>query len=703
MKLMLMKFTVIKNGRNDVPKIRRMDALAFFDKIRTDDKGRIAALREYVYWSDNAERYDRADKIERVYPLAVLKYSVNNSLEFSIFNYITWLHIGGLRHESELKMTKDAVVAMPSTLAAFVAADGVSLEVLVAIRPKSCSVPDNEADVNELCLSAHDTVSRVYGALIPYGQIVRQRITVRSSMMWPFDAEPYVNIDAAPISVDGRMGGLVAKPEIGNDSVREGMEELDRNERMYAQAVRQSRKSLDGLQDVRECAALLTELAHRLRAMGMEEHAAYWQLRAHCAHRTWFDESFVRDIVTAAYAEDQIKGLPRFADGEAESSRLFERFVMTNYQLRYNVMMLRAEYRRKDAPYTDWQPVDERIQNTILRDARNAGLRVHGNDARTYVNSTKVAEYNPVVDYLYSLNDKWDCKTDYIGRLADTVPCDIPQWKTWFRKWFLYMVAQWIGKPRGYGNSMVPLLISEQGYNKTTFCGRLLPPELREFYIDNLQPSDKRQMMMAMHQFLLISLEEFNQISPLLQSGFLKQIITMPSVKVKRPYGKHVEDFPRMASFIGSTNAEEVLSDPSGSRRFIGVRLTGPIDVSEPLNYEQLYAQAMDAIRQGEQYWLTRAEEEAIIEHNRQFQVRPTVMELFYEYFEVVDVAAYESSGEGEWLSPTEIYKILRTEVGSSLEVGSVPVLGRHLTQSLPMTNKKKGKNTMLYLVKVKR
>ena len=72
--------------------------------------------------------------------------------------------------------------------------------------------------------------------------------------------------------------------------------------------------------------------------------------------------------------------------------------------------------------------------------------------------------------------------------------------------------------------------------------------------------------LQAMSQFLLINLDEFNQIPATIQEGFLKNIIQLASVKIKRPYGRHVEDFPRLASFIATTNEHSVLADPSGNR-----------------------------------------------------------------------------------------------------------------------------------------
>ena len=199
-----------------------------------------------------------------------------------------------------------------------------------------------------------------------------------------------------------------------------------------------------------------------------------------------------------------------------------------------------------------------------------------------------------------------------------------------------------------------------------------------------------------MAQMLLINLDEFNQISPRTQQGFLKNIITLSSVKIKRPYGRHVEDFPRRASFIATTNQPDVLADPSGSRRFLGIQLTGPIDVSTPPNHEQLYAQAMRALHQREPYYFDPAETQVIMESNRQFSVKTAAEQFFYDYFEP---ATKES--EGQWMSATAIFEHLKEKVGISLlKPTNAAVFGRTLS-NISELKKRVTRNNSEYLVKL--
>ena len=260
------------------------------------------------------------------------------------------------------------------------------------------------------------------------------------------------------------------------------------------------------------------------------------------------------------------------------------------------------------------------------------------------------------------------------------------------------MVRQWqVNNLAKYGNQAVPLLISSQGWNKTTFCEQLLPPELRWGYTGDLQMDDKRQVLQQMAQMLLINLDEFNQISPRTQQGFLKNVITLSSVKIKRPYGRHVEDFPRRASFIATTNQADVLADPSGSRRFLSVELTGPIDVSVAPNYEQLYAQAMRALHQHESYYFSPVETQKILEWNNKFQVKSAADHYFFDYFEPA-----APGEEGEWISASAIFAYLKEKVGVSLlKPANLTAFGRMLS-GIPDLQKRTTKYGSEYFVKRK-
>ena len=370
--------------------------------------------------------------------------------------------------------------------------------------------------------------------------------------------------------------------------------------------------------------------------------------------------------------------------------------LKSRYDFRYNTVMKFVEYMPKEKGWYGYQPVEPRVQKRMTLEVQLADIRVSIKDVRNFLESDYIKNYNPIDEYLFQCYDKWDGK-DHIRALARTVPTANPHWADWFYTWFLGMVDQWRGySHRQYGNSVAQLLISKQGYNKSTFCRRLLPPELQWGYSDNLILSEKRQVYQAMAQFMIINLDEFNQISPQVQQGFLKNLIQLPTLKYKPPYGSHVMEFPRLASFIATSNMKDILSDPSGNRRFIGVELTGPIDVSVRPNYQQLFAQALSALNNGEKSYFDAQQVKLIMKSNSQFEIIQPIDQYFLLYFELV-----EDEKEGEYLTAAEIFDYLKKQIGSSLKVNSLMGFGRKLANMSELKHKRFA-DGMKYLVKKK-
>ena len=383
--------------------------------------------------------------------------------------------------------------------------------------------------------------------------------------------------------------------------------------------------------------------------------------------------------------------------GSKENIEKMMKYLNEKYELRYNMVMKYTEYVPKDKEWIGFQAVEPRVQKSLTLEVQLAGINVSIKDVRNFLESNFIKNYNPVEEFLFTCYDNWDGK-DHIRALARTVPTNNPHWEDWFYTWFLAMVEQWHNRTgRQYGNSVAPLLISKQGYNKSTFCRRLIPPQLQWGYTDNLILSEKRQVLQAMSQCLLINLDEFNQISAKVQQGFLKNLIQLPNVKYKPPYGSHAQEFPRTASFIATSNMDDILTDPSGNRRFIGIELTGPIDVSVRPNYQQLFAQAEKAIWNGEKTYFDAEQTALIMENNRRYQQIDPVMQCFCESF-----TPTEDENEGTFMTAAAIFSELKTKYGASLEAKSLLSFGRCLKNIDGLKRKRTMKGTEYLVIRRK-
>ena len=607
-----MKITITHRNNKNQLLVSTKSLERFLERIVNDDaKNTVANFREYVPWLTNGyDGYKNMATWMHVHPAAEFQKSENGLLKMKQNNGVLLLTFVNIKDDGGVDAVKQKVASLPSTLAAFMGADGISLNVLVKYALAKGSLPDNEVEADRIYKQAFQTFAPLYQILVK-ATMQMPEPSIYSDFLFTQDASPYYREDALPL--------------------------------------------------------VLNEVIHTI-----EKHV---------------------DNLKEAIVDNSEENVDK--DGKDLSDNIMRMigFLCKKYDFRYNSVMKFTEYRPKEKDYWGYQPVDARVQKRMTLEVQLANIRVSIKDVRNYLESDLLSTYNPVEDFLFKCAGKWDGK-DYIRALARTVPTDNPYWEDWFYTWFLAMVNQWRSySHRKYGNSVAPLLISRQGYNKSTFCRSLVPPELQWGYNDNLVLSEKRQVLQAMCQALLLNLDEFNQISPQVQQGFLKNIIQLPSVKMKPPYGSHVQEFPRMASFIATSNMEDILSDPSGNRRFLGVELTGPIDVSQLPNYEQLYAQALAALQAGEKTYFDAEQTKLIMASNRKFEVISPVDQYFNLYFDLTDDAK-----QGEYLTAAEIFQELKSHIGSSVKLSNLISFGRKLSQ-MPSIHRKRFNDGMRYLV----
>ena len=369
-------------------------------------------------------------------------------------------------------------------------------------------------------------------------------------------------------------------------------------------------------------------------------------------------------------------------------------YLERKYEMRYNTALGCTEIRKAGSDES-FVPVDERMRNTIAIKARLDGIDAWDKDIRRYTESDFVKAFNPVDIFLKGLRGRWDGK-NHIEALADCVPNDNTRWAEWFHTWFLAMVAQWLGLNISHGNSVAPLLISRQGYRKSTFCKRLLPEALQWGYNDNLIISEKQNTLRAMTQSLLINIDEFNTLSAKTQDGFLKNVMQLANIKIRQPYCQQQVTLPRIASFIATANVSDVFSDPSGCRRFIAVTLTGPIRLPEHIDYEQLYAQAVAELEAGRRYWFDEADTQDIMENNVQYQQRTPAEALFLDSFSIP-----KDLTKGAYMTAASIFSLLRQRYGSQLNLTSLSHFGRVLA-NIPNLHSKHSSHGTEYLVAVR-
>ena len=304
-------------------------------------------------------------------------------------------------------------------------------------------------------------------------------------------------------------------------------------------------------------------------------------------------------------------------------------FAEARYDLRHNLLTGQAEFRPKGQDTAVFFPLTARDLNSFCLAAHEAGIPCWDRDVSRFVASDRLPDYHPFRDY-FDRPPPWDGE-DRLDALARRVS-DSALWVSGFRRWMLAVAAQWMGMGDGHANSVAPVLVSgRQGLGKSTFCRNLLPPELSAYYTDSVDVANTARMEQLLVEMGLINLDEFDRI-PVRRHPALKNVMQLTDLHVRKAYRRDTLHLPRIASFIATSNSHELLSDPSGSRRFLCVEVERPID-STDIGHAQIYAQLKAMLLGGERYWFTAGEEAEIQSANVAFYRTCPAEEAFARHF----------------------------------------------------------------------
>ena len=353
-----------------------------------------------------------------------------------------------------------------------------------------------------------------------------------------------------------------------------------------------------------------------------------------------------------------------------------EQFLQNHYLFRRNVLSGKMEFAMlpaEDEP--EYRELTPEAEMSIIIRARRELADEKCNpkaDIKDLLRSDEVHAYDPVRKFLDSL-PQWDGQ-NHVARLFSRLPGLSTEQHHFLAVWLRSAVAHWLQMDMLHGNECVPTLIGSQGCGKTTFVRRLLPLQLRQYYLDHLNLSNKFDKDMALTNNLIVNLDELDAIRPS-QHPALKQTLSKSKVNGRPIFGRAQADRPRYASFVATTNNPHPLTDVTGSRRYICLTIPDGqlIDNTGDIDYQQLYAQVLYELRELKApYWFNNDEVNRIQELNLDYMAKKDMMEMIEACF------MKPQEGEtGKLMSNTEVLGILtkafpslKSMAGLSIKLG---------------------------------
>ena len=382
------------------------------------------------------------------------------------------------------------------------------------------------------------------------------------------------------------------------------------------------------------------------------------------------DYSDTEQIINSCFANasphgKQGGGGDNRGDSKTATVEEIKSFLDGHISLRFNEITSRVEY-EIPADNTDahrFMPVNDRIVNSLWSQMSTI-TRVNIQDMYRVIESDYVPVFNPFKEYLNNLSKPGE--QDYIRELAQTVRVKGSEqeqklWDLYLKKWLVGMVASWISED--VVNNVILVLIGEQGAYKTTWFNYLLPPPLKQYFYTKTNANRmSKDDILTLAQYALVCCEELDTMRPA-ELNQLKAAVTMPSIDERAAYAHYHEHRKHIASFCGTGNNTQFLSDPTGNRRWLPFEVESILSPRDhPFHYEGIYAQALSLYTSGFQYWFTKEEIQELNRHNKQFETPHLERELVSLYFRV------PAEGEnGMFMTSARAIQIIGTGISQKL------------------------------------
>lgn len=350
-------------------------------------------------------------------------------------------------------------------------------------------------------------------------------------------------------------------------------------------------------------------------------------------------------------------------DGKQSKNEHIETFLRERYDFRFNTVKSRTEFRKRetDHPFSSLTKFDINSMRRLLDAAH--GIITSGENIRAILESDFCQKVNPVQEYFYFLPEFHEEEGSEISRLARCVTVrNLEKWQIYLSKWLVSVVANAMDD-FSCRNHTCLVLTGEQGKFKTTFLDLLCPGSLKSYLFTGKIDPQNKDVQTLIAEYLFINIDDQLKALNKRDENELKNLITAPRVKYRRPYDVYIEEYPHLASFMASVNGNDFLTDPTGSRRFLPFEVEDiDIETAKRVDMDRVYSEAVWYWKNGYRYWFNENEIVELHRENDAFHVQTVEYEMLLKGFEKPEEEA------DSFITTSEILDYLRNYTHLSLQ-----------------------------------
>lgn len=245
-------------------------------------------------------------------------------------------------------------------------------------------------------------------------------------------------------------------------------------------------------------------------------------------------------------------------------------------------------------------------------------------------------EFNPINEYID--HNRYRNGKGQLDALCRTIVTDSPHSEIFIRKWCI----SWVAAINGYPVRSVLTLVGGQNTGKTEWFRRLPPSQLRKYYAESKLDAGKDDDIL-MCQKLWVMDDEMGGKSKQDEKRF-KELTSKSTFSLRAPYGRHNEDYKRLAILCGTSNEEDVINDPTGNTRILPVRVQRiDHEAYNSIDKDELFMECVRAYESGESWQLSREELALLDAVGSEFETTPYERELILSNVSLPRAGAYSS------------------------------------------------------------
>ena len=298
-----------------------------------------------------------------------------------------------------------------------------------------------------------------------------------------------------------------------------------------------------------------------------------------------------------------------------------QEYLNKNYNLAYNTVTRNVEL--------DGMPLTDMVINSIFVSCKAVFDKATKDLVCSIIYSDSTKAIDPFQSFIKT-HENCVNSTGNIDMLIKSIETDTENYDMFIRKWLCSMIASIHGKH----SPLMLVLCGGQNTGKTEWFRRLLPDALSGYYAESKLDGGKDDEILMTKKLIILDDEMGGKSKQ--ENKRLKEMTSRQTFSIREPYGRVSVDLQRLAMLCGTTNDMQILSDPTGNRRLLPIRVLG-IDhnLYNGIDKTALFIEAYNLYQSGYSYGLSKTEIDMLNSSTGDFEAISSEEELLLKHYAV--------------------------------------------------------------------